>query len=1016
VLPTCPKKLLPVNPFHQAGGTISFHDYDKVAVADKDGTVFMHGHVQDSMYKMCIEVITQQQLSTQNEFNNISHSFDTAKTPVDGPSQTFFGLPFSGKISASSNDFAERLLEAHCALGHMNFDTVRQLFGLKKKGGNPHCAACAMNHRKSTLKYHKYERSTHCNHRIHADIAFAGDFMFQVYIDDCSRVGYLDILKQKSEVFSKWVELKRFLDNKHAPYKLAYFRTDNEFVYTSDDWIAHCKAEGVEHEFCPRYRHELNGVAERAILTIGISFRAMMIQGGAPDADIPNALLHANVIRNNAPTSANKGWTPKEKEAGMRLGINRRLLSAPLFCLCYALIYAEERGKHDPRGVACVYLGYDDRNNQYKVKEWISGKIYYTGDCTFHPKIYPYRANPQFTEQWMNETDAVTPRVPVSQDNPAPHSMPTGPRRSARMHEYQTSGGVRLSDIPDHDVPPEPVRAANQNYYVHSFGPDPDTWEEAMSSPYAAEWTKAMLEEKNSFIHHNVYTLVPRAEAKGKKIYKPRPVFKIKVNPPAPGSVTPTLDKFKYRLTIAAYSNTMKQGIDFEEKRASTVRWESTLVLIALAVQYDLDIAAIDIKTFFLYGVLPDVVFMEQPPEWVDPEFPAKDYICLLNRSMYGLPQAPHCAQQKLLKTFVEGKYRQSIADDCVFARKTPRESHFAASGSHVDDCLSVGSTAGLDHLISTLEGQFEVVVERNPTHITGVQIVRDRKAKWLKLHQGAFIMSILAAFSMSDCTPVDTPMDPGTAKVLMSLDLATPETVDPAVQQQYRKLVGMLIWLYRTRIDVLFAVNLAARFLHLPTQKHFDLVKNRILRYLRGTIYLGLVFYYGDEQASPWILSGQSDSAFADDLKSSRSTRGHFLRMGGTGAVSANCTLERKISTSTQQAETYALAALCRDCEYLRLLLADLGCPQAAPSPLDTDNDGTFKQSTKQVNHATAKHFRVSQAYIRGLGNEGVVRVEKVGTAHNASDIFTKALPASLFLRHRSTIMGPQRPPNRSR
>ena len=54
-----------------------------------------------------------------------------------------------------------------------------------------------------------------------------------------------------------------------------------------------------------------------------------MIHGGAPDADTADALLHANVIRNNTPTKANKGWTPKEKEAGMKLGINKRLLSCP---------------------------------------------------------------------------------------------------------------------------------------------------------------------------------------------------------------------------------------------------------------------------------------------------------------------------------------------------------------------------------------------------------------------------------------------------------------------------------------------------------------------------------------------------------------------------------------------------------------------------------------------------------------------------------------------------------------
>ena len=119
----------------------------------------------------------------------------------------------------------------------------------------------------------------------------------------------------------------------------------------------------------------------------------------------------------------------------------------------------------------------------------------------------------------------------------------------------------------------------------------------------------------------------------GKKIYKPRPVFKIKIKPPAPGETSATLDKFKFRQTIAAFANTMslKKGVDFEEKRASTVRWESTLTLIALAVEHDLDIAAIDIKTFFLYGNLPDDVYMEQPPEWEEASFPAAARIMFAN-------------------------------------------------------------------------------------------------------------------------------------------------------------------------------------------------------------------------------------------------------------------------------------------------------------------------------------------------------------------------------------------------
>ena len=69
----------------------------------------------------------------------------------------------------------------------------------------------------------------------------------------------------------------------------------------------------------------------------------------------------------------------------MKLPINKRLLKAPLFCLCFAHVYEEERAKHEPRGIACIYLGFDELNNVFKVKEWTTGKRYYAADVTFHP-------------------------------------------------------------------------------------------------------------------------------------------------------------------------------------------------------------------------------------------------------------------------------------------------------------------------------------------------------------------------------------------------------------------------------------------------------------------------------------------------------------------------------------------------------------------------------------------------------------------------------------------------------
>ena len=112
---------------------------------------------------------------------------------------------------------------------------------------------------------------------------------------------------------------------------------------------------------------------------------------------------------------------------------------------------------------------------------------------------------------------------------------------------------------------------------------------------------------------------------------------------------------------------------------------------------------------------------MEQPDGWVDEDFPASDWIWKLRRSMYGLPQASHCAQKELKKNLTSGgEFRATSADDCVYVR-TDQSRGYAAVGTHVDDLLGVGSSEGMKELESTLLKIFKITVDRNLTVVTGV-------------------------------------------------------------------------------------------------------------------------------------------------------------------------------------------------------------------------------------------------------------------------------------------------------
>ena len=139
---------------------------------------------------------------------------------------------------------------------------------------------------------------------------------------------------------------------------------------------------------------------------------------------------------------------------------------------------------------------------------------------------------------------------------------------------------------------------------------------------------------------------------------------------------------------------------------------------------------------------------------------------------------------------------------------------------------------------------------------------------------------------------------------------------------------------------------------------KHFNYLRDRPLRYLNGTRDFGLVYSPGEEE---WKLSGSSDSDLAGDLTSSRSVLSYHTRLGQYGNLSSSSSMERKICTSTGQAETYAFFNLLKEVIWERNLLSELGFPQQEPTTCYSDNDGVVIQSTKVVNHASAKHYRIA-------------------------------------------------------
>nr|GEX97682.1 uncharacterized mitochondrial protein AtMg00810-like [Tanacetum cinerariifolium] len=86
---------------------------------------------------------------------------------------------------------------------------------------------------------------------------------------------------------------------------------------------------------------------------------------------------------------------------------------------------------------------------------------------------------------------------------------------------------------------------------------------------------------------------------------------------------------------------------------------------------------------------------------------------------------------------------------------------------------------------------------------------------------------------SLEDSKPMKTPMSSDT-KLTIDKEF---KSVDST---KYQGMIGSLLYLTRSRPDIMFSVCLCARFQEVPKTSHLEAVK-RIFRYIKGTTHLGL-------------------------------------------------------------------------------------------------------------------------------------------------------------------------------
>ena len=798
---------------------------------------------------------------------------------------------------------------------------------------------------------------------IHSDVcgplpvSFKEYRYFITFCDDNTHEVWIYFMRTKSEAYSKFREFKALVELQTG-LKIKVFRSDSGGEYISLEFEAFLKNCGIIHQKTAPHTPEQNGVAEILNRIIVERGRCMLYEGNLSAYFWVYAFSCAVYLMNRSPVTRLRDSTPDEAWSG-----NKPLVARfrPFGCPAYVHIPKAKRTKLAPKLKKCIMLGYEPGTKAYRLWDPKARLVIVSRDVIFDERPNPptppepkvdlsellwngelpgddIEGITQVGDAWnKSDSDSTPPSTPpahppadptpdIDEDRPlAPDPLLINPPSNLpqprhRRTEIELLGEPPIIDGPctrrmperyrQDSPPPVPNAPANEEEpqineeamaeiafalaASSATSPgytDPLTLKEALDSPDANMWRKAIESELKSLEDMGTFEVVDELPD-NRKAVSSKLVFRVKRYNDF------SIERFKARLVAKGCDQI--PGIDFEETFAPVVKLTSVCILCALATLLDLHFHHLDVDTAFLNGTLEEEIYMRMPKGIG--RYSGK--IVRLLWSIYGLKQASRIWNQLLDIELAKLGFHCITADYCIYILRSGNNVCFLAV--YVDDMgLLCNNLMFMEKQKKEIGKVFKIKDLGPISRLLGLAIDYDRKKGILQLSQAQYIQQSLERYGFNDGHTHPTPLSSG-IKLTKADCPQTTDEIDAMKAYPYQSLIGTLMYaMLGTRPDVAFAVGALSKYSSNPGIKHWNEAVH-VLRYLGGTKDLGLVYDRSKGADLSSFILGYTDSDWAGDLDTRRSTGGFvFLTCGA--AVSWSSKLQLSPALSSTEAEYMA-------------------------------------------------------------------------------------------------------------
>lgn len=946
----------------------------------------------------------------------------------------------------------------HERLAHQNVAHVKRFLAHNEikyvDEANFQCEACIYGKQHRLPFRHRTERSSVCGDVIHTDVcgpfqtrSLGGSRYYLLLKDDFSHYRFVYFLREKSEVAEKVKSFINFVGTQTS-YKIKVLRMDGGGEFVNKNLGTFFNERGIKSVCTVPYTPEQNGAVERENRTVVEAARSMLYSmDDAKEklflwAEAVNTAVH---VLNRSGASSVDNKTPYELWFGKRATVdNFKVFGSVVF----AHIPKQKRRKLDKKATKCIFVGYTDHTNSYRVYNSENRSIQTARDVIFEKRAQSETAT---TKQDKNNKQSECVDV-FSFENDSLEKGSVNEQNEQIQNENNDDDFV----VGENNVSVESViSVSSESSADQSVGNatgndsmqtnDGNNQNDANASGGNVNGqadgnvsVNSLTDRITDFVGRISGSRICNVDARNvvnerlrsqvSEIDIAECLFSSNGEPDTYSEAIESHDKNSWcKAMDEEYASLMKNGtwklVDAPRNQkiidnkwvykmklkpdGSIDRYKARLVVRGFTQRYGVNYK----ETFspvVRYSSIRAILAVSAARKMTLKQFDVKTAflygdlaediymkqpigyddgsgkVCKLLRSLYGLKQASRCWNEKFTTFIKQFDFVVSEADPCVFICK--RSGELTILAIYVDDGLISSTNARfIERLLKYLKRIFEITVS-NADFYLGFEIHR-RSDGSIHINQSAYIRKILNRFGLADANAVATPVD-------NQQHLGVVENQQP-VKFPYREAVGCLMFLaIGTRPDIAFGVSLASRFLDSAAEIHVTAVK-RILKYLKGTQDYG-IFY--DSNPNEFKFFAYSDADYAGDLVKRKSTSGNCFLLGSS-VISWASELQRCTAQSTAEAEYVAASEATKELVWLKRLVNGLDDTLSKEKPsFYLDNHAAIKLTKNPEFHKRSKHIDTRYHYIREKYELGAFELKSVSTENQLADIFTKALPKNRF------------------